>query len=167
LTPSATGTRVVADTPTVTATPTRTATATPNIEQGQVIAVLSGDIITVLLDGLEVQVKYLLIDAPAVDQEGQGGEPFGPEALAFNRQLVQGRTVRLEQDKSQTDEAGRLLRYVFVDERLVNEELLRQGLARVVLEGTDRRYARRFQEVEQGARQAGVGIWSVDNSGGF
>jgi len=166
LTASATGTQVVADTPTVTATPTRTTTATPTVEQGQVLAVVSGDIITVLLDGAEVQVKYLLIDAPAVEEEGQAAEPFGPEALAFNRQLVQGRTVRLEQDVSQTDETGRLLRYVFVDELLVNEELLRQGLARVELRPADRRYAARFQEVEQAAREARTGIWSLDNSGG-
>jgi micrococcal nuclease len=157
----------VADTPTVTATSTRTATATPDIEQGQVVAVLSGDVITVLLDGREVQVKYLLIDAPAVEEEGQAPEPFGPEARAFNRQLVQGRTVRLEQDVSQTDEAGRLLRYVFVDELLVNEELLRQGLARLDLRPADTQYAARFQQVEQAARQASIGIWSLAESDGL
>ncbi len=167
VTPSPTSTQVVADTPTVTATPTRTATLAPEVEQGQIIEVISGDVITVRLDGNEVQVKYLLIAAPAVNDIERGTEPFGPEALAFNRQLVEGQTVRLEKDVSDTDEFGRLLRYVYVGDLLVNEELLRQGLARLDLRPADLQYATRFQEVEQAARLAGRGLWGQADSGGL
>ncbi|MEW5956079.1 MAG: thermonuclease family protein [Chloroflexota bacterium] len=167
VTPSPTSTQVVADTPTVTLTPTRTPTSGPNLDEAVVVEVIAGDLIKVRLEGAEVQVKYLLIAAPAVNDLERGTEPFGAEALALNRQLVEGQTVRLEKDVSETDESGRLLRYVYVGEVLVNEELLRQGLARLDLNPADLRYATRFQEVEQAARLAKIGLWSVEGDGGF
>jgi micrococcal nuclease len=82
--------------------------------------------------------------------------------LDFNRSLVEGQTVTLEKDVSETDAEGRLLRYVHVGGRMVNEELLRQGLARVEMVPPDLKYGARFQAVEQEAQAANLGIWSLE-----
>lgn len=161
LTPSPLSTRVVVDTPTVTPTLTRTPTPDRSQQNGQVIGVSSGDTITVLLDGQEVVVKYLGIDAPAVNDPALGTEPLGEEALAANRILVEGKEVRLEMDVSDTDESSRLLRYVFVDDKMVNEILLRQGAARLILTPPDIKYGAQLEAAEQDARARGVGIWGL------
>ncbi|MCB0162866.1 MAG: thermonuclease family protein [Anaerolineae bacterium] len=161
LTPSPLSTRVVFDTPTVTPTLTRTPTPDRTRQNGQVIGVTSGDTITVLLDGQEVAVKYLGIDAPAVNDPNLGTEPLGEEALAANRILVEGKQVRLEIDVTNTDESGRLLRYVFVDDQMVNEILLRQGAARLILTPPDIKYGAQLEAAEQDARARGIGIWGL------
>lgn len=160
-TPTIISTRVVADTPTTTPIPSPTPSPEPELETGLVVGVVSGDVIDVLIDGIEYRVKYNLIDAPNANDPTTETEPFGPQAFQFNQDLVQGRTVTLEKDTSETDAQGRLLRYVYVGELMVNEELLLQGLARVEMIPPDLRYAARFQDVEATARAAGVGIWSA------
>jgi micrococcal nuclease len=66
---------------------------------------------------------------------------MGPEATDANRQLVEDRTVYLEKDVSETDQYGRLLRYVFLaDGTLVNAELVRLGYAQSVTYAPDVRH---------------------------
>ena len=85
--------------------------------------------------------------------------PLAAEALAANRQLVQGQLVRLERDRTNTDESGALLRYVYVGEVQVNQELVRRGLARVALVPPDTRYGAELQATEQDARLNQRGVW--------
>jgi micrococcal nuclease len=160
-TPTIISTRVVADTPTPTPIPSPTPSPEPELETGLVVRVASGDVIDVLIDGIEYRVKYNLIDTPNANDPATETEPFGPQAFQFNQDLVQGRTVTLEKDTSETDAEGRLLRYVYVGELMVNEELLLQGLARVEMIPPDLRYAARFQDVEAAAPAARDGVWSV------
>lgn len=156
LTPSPLSTQVVASTATVTPTPSRTATPDLSQQPAEVIDIASGDTVTVLLNGQEERVKYLSIDAPAVN------EPIGQEALETNRILVEGKTVVLEKDRSDRDEQGRLLRYVFVDDLMVNEILLQQGAARLSLTPPDTKYGARLQDAEQSARDQGFGVWGLE-----
>jgi nuclease-like protein/excalibur calcium-binding domain-containing protein len=65
----------------------------------------------------------------------------------------------LEKDISETDRYGRLLRYVYVGDLMVNEELLRLGLAQVATFPPDVKYVDRFLEVQRQAQAAGVGMW--------
>ncbi|MEJ2430471.1 MAG: thermonuclease family protein [Deltaproteobacteria bacterium] len=55
--------------------------------RGQVRWVADGDTI-VLTDG--ERVRYADINTPEVAHHGEPGEPYGDEARAFNRKLVQG-----------------------------------------------------------------------------
>ena len=82
-------------------------------ETAKVIQVIDGDTITV--EG-GYRVRYIGIDTPETHPVP---EAYGTEAWQVNRQLVAGREVRLEQDKSNTDKYGRLLRYVYVDDVFV------------------------------------------------
>lgn len=165
-TPSPTAVVLPTDTP----LPPDPATATPAVEEqaaveasglqeAQVINVVDGDTIDVLIEGVEYRVRYILVDTPETKDPGEPVQPFGPEAYEANRQLVEGRTVRLEKDVSETDRYGRLLRYVYVGELMVNEELLRLGLARVATFPPDVKYVDRFLAVQQEAQAAGAGLW--------
>ncbi len=86
-------------------------------------------------------------------------EPFAEEALQLNRRLVEGRRVRLEMDKSDTDIHGRLLRYVYVGRVFVNAEMVRAGLASALYIPPNTRHAALFARLEDTARQARIGMW--------
>jgi micrococcal nuclease len=116
--------------------------------------VVDGDTIRVVIDGQEYALRYIGIDAPEPD------DPAGPEASEANRRLVEGRTVLLEKDVSETDRHGRLLRYVWVGDLLVNAEMVRLGYARAVAYPPDVRYQELFTELEAEARAAQRGLWA-------
>ena len=102
-------------------------------------------------------VRYIGIDTPEVHPEL---EACGMEAWQANRQLVEGKEVRLERDVSETDKYGRLLRYVYVDDTFVNAELVRQGLAEVKAYPPDTEYHDYLEKLETEARQASRGMWA-------
>ncbi|MBM4421424.1 MAG: thermonuclease family protein, partial [Chloroflexi bacterium] len=103
----------------------------PDRERVQVVSVTDGDTIRVRRNGQTVPVRYIGIDTPETDPR-RAVECFGAEATAANMRLVEGRTVELEKDVSETDSFDRLLRYVYVDGRLLNEILVSDGFARAV-----------------------------------
>ncbi len=102
-------------------------------------------------------MRYIGIDAPEVHPEL---EAFGLEAWEANRELVEGKIIYLERDMSETDKYGRLLRYVYVNDILVNAELVRTGLAYAKAYPPDTKYQDYLEELEQEARQASRGIWA-------
>ena len=97
------------------------------------------------------------IDTPEVYPEP---EAFGAEAWQANRELVEGKLVRLERDVSNTDKYGRLLRYVFVNDTFVNAELVRQGLAEAKTYPPDLKYQKVLEDLQRYAQAAGLGIWA-------
>lgn len=100
--------------PTVT-TPAAGLTASPTpvrLEEALVVDVIDGDTIDVLIEGRELRVRYIGIDTPETVDPREPVGCFGREASERNRQLVESRTVGLERDVSETDQFGRVLRYV-------------------------------------------------------
>jgi micrococcal nuclease len=96
-----------------------------------VVEVVDGDTVRVDIDGKLYSVRYIGMDAPETRIPEQPAEPCGPEASAKNAELVAGKTVRLEKDVSEADRYGRLLRYVWVGDVMLNAELVRLGFTRV------------------------------------
>lgn len=95
-------------------------------EIAQVIRVVDGDSILVLLDGRRIQVRYIGINAP---DYGLGIDAQARAAERANRELVEGKTVKLFRDVSNVDKFNRLLRYVFVNDIFINQYLIQSGFA--------------------------------------
>jgi micrococcal nuclease len=105
-------------------------------------------------------VRYIGIDTPETAGSPEGAEPFGDEAAARNRGLVEDERVCLEQDASDVDRFDRLLRYVWLEDgRLVNEVLVAEGLADAVRFPPDTKRTETLEAAEARARRAGSGIW--------
>ena len=129
--------------------------------QASVSRVVDGDTIVVALDGEAYLVRYIGIDAPETVRPDWPVEPFGPEASAFNQKLVEGQTVWLERDVSETDQFGRLLRYVWLEDgRLVNAVLVEEGYARAVTIPPDLKHAADVARLQREARANGRGLWA-------
>jgi micrococcal nuclease len=116
---------------------------------------------TLLLDD-GIRVRLLGVDTPETKIPDQPPEPWGPEASEFTARHVTGRQVRLEFDRERFDRYGRTLAYVYVGDRLLNEELIREGLSAAQLQYPYRSdMKRRFVKAENEAREQHRGIWSA------
>ena len=152
-------------TPEPTSTPTAalppTATPIPGEKQeALVLRISDGDTIYVELDGKHYSVRYIGIDTPETHHPTDGADYWGFEATEANKAMVKvGATVLLQRDISETDIYGRLLRYVFVGDTLVNAELVRMGLARVLFYEPDVLYRSEVKAAEAEAQQAKRGLY--------
>jgi len=141
----------------------RTATAPaiptpgPDAVRAKVLYVVDGDTIHVEIDGNEYRLRYIGMDAPERDEE------FYQESTDANRTLVQGETVRLEKDVSETDRYGRLLRYVWVGDVMVSAEMVRLGYAHAGTYVPDVKHQARLIELQREAMAAKRGLWGDGN----
>lgn len=118
-----------------------------------VTRVIDGD--TIVIEGGEV-VRYIGIDTPEV---AQGRECYSTEASNKNKELVEGKMVRLEKDVSEKDRYQRLLRYVYIGDTFVNEYLVREGYATAITYPPDVKYQELFRLAERQARESNKGLW--------
>ena len=124
----------------------------------RVIKVIDGD--TIKLENGEV-VRYIGIDTPETVHPSKPVQCFGREASNKNKELVEGKLVRLEKDITDRDKYGRLLRYVWVGDLFVNDYLVRQGYAYVYTYPPDVKYSEQFVQAQQEARENNRGLWAV------
>lgn len=124
----------------------------------KVSRVIDGD--TIELVGGE-KVRYLGIDTPETVDPRKPVQCFGREASKKNKELVEGKTVRLEKDITERDFYSRLLRYVWVEKNFINLELVKQGFANSSTFPPDVKYQKEFLLGEKEAKESGLGLWSA------
>jgi len=145
--------------PNIFSTTTTSTSNTVTVGEATVVKVVDGDTVDVNIAGNIYRVRYIGIDTPETVDPNQTVEPFGPEASAKNKELVNGKVVRLEKGISETDKYGRLLRYVYVGDLFVNAELVRLGYARATAYPPDTKYQSLFLSLENEAKTAKRGLW--------
>jgi len=116
--------------------------------------VIDGD--TLVLDNGQ-HVRLLGIDTP------ERGQKYWLDAKALLEGKVLNTTVRLEKDVEDKDKYGRLLRWIFAGDELVNLDLVRGGYARTLFY-EDVRYRDTLLAAEAAAKARGLRIWSVTGS---
>lgn len=126
--------------------------ATTQPYQAKVIGIADGDTITVLQGTTQIKIRLYGIDCP------ESHQAFGSKAKQFTSSLIFGQTVTIE--PVDTDRYGRSVAWVYSGSKCLNEELLRAGLAwHFKKYSSDKSLA----ELETGARQKRVGLWSDPN----
>ena len=133
-------------------------------ETATVVRVIDGDAIEVDLDGWRYTVRYIGINTPETNRPSRGVEFYGPEASARNRELVEGKTVRMEFDVSSTDRFDRLLGYVYVDDEMVNATLISEGFAVASAIPPDTKFADRFENIQMQAMENRRGVWATSSA---
>jgi len=127
-------------------------------ETFKVTRVVDGD--TIEIEGGE-KVRYIGIDTPETVDPRKPVQCFGIEASKKNKELVEGKTVRLEKDITDRDKYSRLLRYVWVDNLFVNLELVKQGFATSYTYPPDVKYQKEFLAAEKEAKEAERDLWEA------
>lgn len=134
----------------------------------KVIKVIDGD--TVRLSNGKL-LRYIGIDTPEVRHKTPEGFVYQPQAFSLeakelNRQLVEGKPVRIEYDVEKSDKYERALGYCFVQtlprrEVMVNELILEEGLGVLLTMPPNVKYVDRFVQAQTFARAQKKGIWAT------
>jgi micrococcal nuclease len=149
--------------------PSALETALPaGLTEAHVTRVVDGDTIHVDIAGQDFTVRYIGMNTPETVAPDKPVECYGPEASARNKQLVTGQTVELEKDVSETDQYGRLLRFVWLPDsshpgqaEMVDALLVQDGYARLDTFPPDVRYKDLFAQLQRQAQAARAGLWSA------
>ena len=127
----------------------------------RVLRVVDGD--TLLLEHARTRVRLQGIDTPETVKEDSPVEDWGPEATQYTKRFIQdaGGRVRIEIDGEAADKYGRKLVFVWHQSRLLNLELVREGLAKAKLAyDYSEEKKQKLRRAQDAARSAGRGIWS-------
>lgn len=124
-------------------------------QTGVVTKIVDGDTIHVEIDGVDYVVRYIGVDSP------ETGAAFAQNASDLNTKLVEGKTVTLIKDVSETDRFDRLLRYVFVDNLFVNYEMVARGFAIAGTWKPDVACDEVFRSAQANAKSNQSGMWAV------
>lgn len=137
----------------------------PNTITVQVQRVISGQTLEVLNPAQQPaviwRVRLIGIEAPDLKQQ-----PWG--VLAKNRleQLLIGKNgqqvILLEPDLQQQDSYKRWLAYVWRNEVLINEQLVKEGYVLAAPRSPNKKYDMRLTRAQEYARVMGYGIWNPD-----
>lgn len=139
--------------------PSPTPFVLPGLTPARVTRVVDGDTIRVEIDGEEFRVRYIGIDTPETVDPRRPVGCLGKEASERNRQLVDGKVVGLEKDVSEMDSFGRLLRYVWIADEMVNATLVKEGYALASTYPPDVKHADLLASLQAQARENNLGLW--------
>src|SRR3989344_3166877 len=93
------------------------------------------------------------------------GECYYQEAKDKLKGLTVNKEVYIEKDRTDIDKYGRLLRYIYQEDQLINGILVEQGYARVYDKYKDdtKRYLQ-LKRLEDTAKEFKKGVWSCPES---
>ena len=119
------------------------------IEYVKIKKVIDGD---TLVTYSGEKIRLLGINAP------EHGKPFYLESKNYLK-FLQNKTVKLVPCTKDKDRYGRLLRFVFLDNKLINLKLVEKGLAHTFFIGNCYRYRTELSKAQKYARLNQLGIW--------
>ncbi len=102
-------------------------------------------------------IRLIGIQAPDIRQK-----PWGQEARIQLEKLTLGQEVLLEFDVQEKDRFDRLLAYVWLGGKLINEYMVKEGLALAEPDFPNTKYIERLTNAQERARLMGLGIWNPD-----
>jgi len=123
---------------------------------GKVVGVIDGDSVTVLHDGRQEQIRLWGIDCPEKRQDFRSKDKHAISILVFAKVV--------DVEPLTTDRYDRTVAFVRVGDTLVNEELIRQGLAWVFTRYCDRAICQEWRGLEAEAREKKRRLWSMPNA---
>ena len=119
----------------------------------------------IMEDGSIKTARFLAIDTPESVHPKKEVEAYGKEASEYTCNLLKSaKSLKVEYDKAseKTDKYGRILVWVYADNKLVQETLLEEGYAKVAYLYANYEYTDHLKSVESTAKSKKLRIWSSD-----
>lgn len=110
-----------------------------------------------------ITVRFLAIDAPEIKHGKTESQPYGDEASNYTcNELKKAKTIYLEFDKNSDlkDRYDRYLAWIFVDDNLLQEKIIKKGFAKTAYLYDDYKYIDILKKQESKAHNKKLGIWS-------
>lgn len=106
-------------------------------------------------------VRLIGLEAPRkATRDKDGQEPWGTRAQQFLSVMATRQDVRVEFDVLQPADDGAKWGYVWVGDKLLNEEILREGHGVLDTRPPNVRYVERLTAAQRHARENRLGIWN-------
>ncbi len=121
---------------------------------------VDGDTAWFNLDNERIKTRFLAINTP---ESTNKIEAYGKEASNYTcNMLTNAKKIEIEYDNNSDkfDKYDRHLVWVFVDDTLLQEKLLEEGLAEIKYIYGDYKYLDELKKVESTAKKNKVGMWS-------
>lgn len=131
---------------------------------------VDGDTIKVILNNTEYTIRMLSIDTPESVKPNTNIEYYGKEASEYTcNRLKKAKKIVLEYDPNSDkfDKYDRILAWVFVDDKLLQEELVELGYAKVAYLYNDYKYVDILKEKQELASAKNIGIWNEEAKNNF
>lgn len=125
---------------------------------------VDGDTAWFILEDETIKTRFLAIDTPESTNEK---EPFGKEASEFTCEALRNaKNIEIEYDEAseKLDKYDRHLIWVFVDNRLLQEMLIENGLAEVKYLYGDYKYTHILLKKEEIAKENKINIWENEDN---
>lgn len=111
------------------------------------------------------KARFLGVNTPESVKENSPVEPYGKQASNYTcNKLKKAKKIEIEYDSksNKEDNYGRLLVWVFVDDKLLQKDLVRLGYAEVKYVYNDYLYVDELKKEEQKAKDKKLRIWSEE-----
>lgn len=128
---------------------------------------VDGDTAKFDMNGEIIKVRFLAVDTPESVHPTKEIQAYGVEASDFTKEkLKNAKTIELEFDNNsdKTDKYGRYLAWIWIDGELLQDLLIKEGLAKVAYLYADYKYTSLLQESEKIAKENKIGIWKDEAS---
>ena len=133
-----------------------------NTKEVKLIKCIDGDTVKLLIDDKAVKVRLLAIDTPEIKHPKKSEESYAKTASIHTcDSLTNAKKITISYEKNifKQDKYKRDLVWLYADDKLVQEELISQGLARVRYIYGKYKYTEKLLKIEKEAKEKQVGIW--------
>ena len=124
---------------------------------------VDGDTAKFIYNEEKITARFLAVDTPETVHPTKKEEEYGKEASDYTcKRIKESKEIILEfdEDSDKQDKYDRYLVWVFLDGKLLQEELVSKGLASVTYLYGDYKYTDKLESIEQLAEDNKLGIWS-------
>lgn len=127
----------------------------------KVLKVVDGDTIKIKYNGKTEKVRLIGIDTPeSVSPNKSKNCEEGKIASNFTKNYLEGKNIKIEFDVQQRDKYNRLLAYIYIDNQMYNEILLKEGYAKLDTVPPNIKYVNDFKKLQEEARKNKKEFWS-------
>ncbi|MDD4705930.1 MAG: thermonuclease family protein [Bacilli bacterium] len=127
---------------------------------------IDGDTAIFTLNNEEIKVRFLAIDTPETVHPNKEKDPIGVLASEYTcNKIKNAKKIILEYDEasSKYDKYNRFLAWVWIDDYLLQEELINLGYAKLDYLYGDYKYIEELFELEDLSKEKKIGIWSAND----
>ena len=126
---------------------------------------IDGDTFKLIIDGKDTTVRLLAVDTPESVKKDTEVEYYGKEASEYTcNKLKKAKSIKIEYDQNsdKVDKYNRLLLWVFIDNKLLQESLVEGGYAKVAYLYNDYKYTNILLEKQELVSSKNIGIWDQE-----
>lgn len=124
---------------------------------------VDGDTFKVTKSGETYTVRMLAVDTPESVHPTKGVEYYGKEASEYTcNKVTNAKKIELEYDPNsdKQDKYERLLAWVYVDDSLLQADLIENGYAKIAYLYDDYKYTNTLEKKQELASTKEIGVWN-------